>query len=364
VPYEPFPASAPHTADNWINYAVPSLERILADDLHAGFDRALAWGRVGSLISAAMEVLIAAREDLIRVWVVEFSSAALRFTGEVDNLHTQMQQISDASFSNKPTLVRALESFESSRSEIMKLANEWSFNAIQEKGSVVGDSAVASTTVRDWRQVLNDRAHQYLQASDQAAFEESQALQVPDDFRTGILDTFGASKPPDGIGPGYAVPGNGATGAKLTKGSINAGGIGEPVVGQSPIPTQHPMPHGVAPGDGFVSEGGEAGSAMPVVGPVRRYITDPDLDGSTARSRPTDSYDRAHGSELGGNHPVDAMPMVGGIGPTASDKARTRRRRSSQPARWQTLGGIPGVLLPANVEAVHDPGPGVLGIDR
>jgi len=367
MPHEPFPPVAPYSVDSWANYAVPGLERILAEDLNAGFDRALAWGRVGSLISAAMEALKVARENLADAWTAESSSAALRFVEEVDNLRGQMQQISDAAWSNKPILVRALESFEGSRSEIIKLANEWRFNATQERGSVTGDSVIANTSAQAWRQSLNDRAHQYLQASDEAAFEESQALRVPADFRAGSLDAFSTGKSGNSVDLGNGPLGDGVID---TSSQIASSGPGSPpVAGQgsasSRDPWVAPVFDGVIAGDGFVSGVGAVGGAVSGRGPGQHYTTGPDrADEPSLRSLPLDSPDRVRAANPDDNYPLGAMPMVGGIGAAASGRTRARRRGSSQPERWQTLSGVPGVLLPANVETVHDPGPGVLGIDR
>jgi hypothetical protein len=54
------------------------------------------------------------------------------------------------------------------------------------------------------------------------------------------------------------------------------------------------------------------------------------------------------------------MPTAGGPG----SGGRRRTRRSLADVTWAVPAGGPPVLIPASDHDVHDPGPGVIGIDR
>ena len=55
------------------------------------------------------------------------------------------------------------------------------------------------------------------------------------------------------------------------------------------------------------------------------------------------------------------MPMSGASGGSGG---RRRSRRSLADVTWAMPAGGPAVLIPASDHDVHDPGPGVIGIDR
>jgi hypothetical protein len=57
----------------------------------------------------------------------------------------------------------------------------------------------------------------------------------------------------------------------------------------------------------------------------------------------------------------NGMPMLGGTG-GASGRRRTRRAVAD--VTWVMPAGGPAVLIPESEHNLHDPGPGVIGIDR
>jgi len=365
MPNEPILPAIPIPVDAWINYQVPTLTQILADDLDPAFDRALAWGRVGSLMSVAMGSLVAAIDLLNEVWIMESSSAALRFSEEVGTLQAQMHQISDTANSNKEIVNRAAESFDKSRSEIILLAREWEFNVTQESGSMRIGSTVSGALLESWRTDLNNKAHMALEASDRAAFEESQALHVPDDFRTGSLDPFNG-KLSSGVEP---IPGVSNPASKILRSDQPK----DLIANRDPSGNYlHPESDSSAP-DGLGAKG-RLGSSLSVTTAVPALA--PHL-----QNRTTTSYTEGRAPQAGSTIPsalpdgisapglVDhglpgGIPMIGGVGSASSGRNGSRRRGNSQAERWQTKSGAPGVLLPAYVEPIHDAGPGVLGVDR
>ncbi len=81
------------------------------------------------------------------------------------------------------------------------------------------------------------------------------------------------------------------------------------------------------------------------------------VDGPGATLSPGESEARMSGSSAG----EDMMPIAGSSGGSGG---RRRSRRSLADVTWAMPAGGPAVLIPASDHDVHDPGPGVIGIDR
>jgi len=361
-------------SDDWANYEVPALAQILSGDLGAGFDRALAWGRVGGLSADALDSLMAAADELARSWSLETSRAAQRFLDEVATLVARTRNVSEAAYANKSILTRALESFEASRKEVVALADEWSFNASQEQGSMYGDSIAPDGTSRMWRDAFNARAHLTLKASDRAVYDDSRVLQSAD---PSIRESFhsidsdssqrhGGQSNVDEDSLGIVSSRN-LRSAPPALGSQDRSPFGRIPIDQSTMP---PTSDGVIGGEGL----GRPGTA-PESGFTGRAIDGQVARGSSADGAPqaSDPEVPVHKPSMGRGSPmVDGLreqyPIGGlgyGAGVSGSSTSRSRpRRRRTQSEPWLTASGVPGVLLPAPSEVVHDPGKGVLGIDR
>lgn len=85
--------------------------------------------------------------------------------------------------------------------------------------------------------------------------------------------------------------------------------------------------------------------------------------GSGATLQPGEGATLAPGESSTGSRSLGdgTMPMSGGAGGSGG---RRRTRRSVADVTWAMPSGGPAVLIPTSEHDVHDPGPGVIGIDR
>src|ERR1051326_7634554 len=129
----PLPAPPPFV-DAWTNYEVPVLAQILADDLSPAFDRVLAWGTVGGIMRDAADSLARIVAVLSETWDPVLDRAAGRFVQEAEILVGRLRSVADDAAANKPIVNRAVESFEGSRAEVLRLHEEWVVREGFEKG--------------------------------------------------------------------------------------------------------------------------------------------------------------------------------------------------------------------------------------
>jgi hypothetical protein len=83
--------------------------------------------------------------------------------------------------------------------------------------------------------------------------------------------------------------------------------------------------------------------------------------GSGATPQPGEGATLVPGESSTGSGSLGDGPMSGGAGGSGG---RRRTRRSVADVTWAMPSGGPAVLIPTSEHTVHDPGPGVIGIDR
>ena len=193
-------------------------------------------------------------------------------------------------------------------------------------------------------------------------------------------------------GGGGSLPGEpGAT----APGGPGVGGVpGRPGSGAVGIPGEAGFAGERVPGTGFTSVGGfAASSGGQVLGrdgtlrPGRSLASGPEFGGTEfgggvgptaadgtlrpgAASRsayvdgPGATLSPAESSEGSISAGSSADGMVPTTGTSGGSVGRRRNRRRLADITWPIPAGGPAVLIPASDHDVHDPGPGVIGIDR
>jgi hypothetical protein len=374
--------------DRWTNYEVPVLAQILAGDLEDGFERALAWGTVGGIMRDAADSLARVVSVLSETWDPVVDQAAHRFVQEAEILVARLRSVADDAASNKPIVNRAVTSFESSRSEVLRLHDEWVVREAEEQGSVFRDGALAGERSGEWRDSYNARAYEVLQRSDAEAFQEARALVAPSKEQREPLTTDPIDDPIQGGSNGSHLYGGG-------RGLDPGGGIVRPGTSTDSNlpPVQDPSidthassrnQHSMVENDislpviGGAVATGELGAG--VLGRGRRYANvagdsrrrgsnRQEIENGTNRLQGRPNEDGAPPGPLndrGRNdqYPVGGVPLTGALVPPTQNRRRSARQRNSEGEPWRMAAGVPGVLMPDLSEPNHDPGKGVIGIDR
>jgi hypothetical protein len=242
--------------------------------------------------------------------------------------------------------------------------------------------------------------------ADRAAYDYATNLRAPDPFTASGYDTYtsaghglsvgqvardesagsgsgtGASTSTQSTGnPGWAGPpgGSDTVGPILSGGSPQSGGppsSGAP--GVPGAPSDGPPNGGTRPADPWVwprpvsPVSGVSGPGLPEqhrIGGSARSGRGPGTGEWDDAARPgaagQPATGRGGGAAANANEAGHGVFGPGGIGGSGTGGASRRRRSQGVPyAEWVVPKGVPPVLQAPPEPAEHDPGPGVIGIDR
>jgi hypothetical protein len=304
----------------WENYNVPDLAGVLTENLGPAWDQVRAWYDTAGMAGSYVDALRRFRENLGKVWPAERSPAAKAYLAQLDSLIASVDDVRDAASGNGEALNGVLSALEGARTGMDRLLAEWK----RHEAVAVSAGQRPDYWGRDQpRQVeLNQKAQQQMHELDAA---------------TGLVLSGGpgpGSAPasvaaPISAGPTPGSPSSGSLWIDTPAGRVLRAGA---VIGMRPPPPAA----GSAGADGARPGGRPSSTAS-----------------SAAPGEPVGAGERAANGMLGG------APYGG-----AARAGRDRRGRRSEPyVEWEVPKGVPPVLEPGP-EPTHDPGPGVIGIDR
>jgi hypothetical protein len=363
----------------WSKYSVPDLAEILDEDLSVAWSQADAWGETHDLVSRHREVLQQARTTLASVWPPERSPAAAMFFGVLDELIASMGEMQDVAVTNQGAVIGVLASLEQAQATVGELHATWE--------SFVSSPAAEAPNATDVVNGLNQQAQDQMRTTDQAVFEYANRLTVPTPYSPpGRVEPESTPvSAGDQAGQGRTQSGSGSrlpvrpptipslrhpaatpasdVGSVLSGGPRDSQNTGHP--GSGGLPTGEQIGRdrpAAAPaiGSWFVTTpGGRALRAGAVIGDPSHGVPKPSQEGQRSlRSGIAGIEDEANGRRVN---------PVGGLlgGPLSSAMSRERRRRRAMPldTEWEVRRGVRPILEPGP-EPHHDPGPGVIGIDR
>lgn len=367
---------------DWTPYEVPAIAGFLDEDLSDAWSQVQTWDQTHELVFGHRDVLRRTRDSLASAWPPERSPAAQAFFSVLDELIASMDEMQGVAATNGSSLRGILTSLAATKRTVDGLHEQW--NATDAVEGAKGDYYDGGFKVD-----LNQQAWSTMRANDQAMIEYYPYLGTPTPYmppgQGGVEGpTTPVSDSPDGssaAGAGSrgrsgtrppAIPPlqkSGPTGDSppLLSGAATgpAGGPGDTGTGSPSVPGAPAAlglgGSGPSGGTWFVSTsagrtlrtGGVIGStpadADAVVGPGRQG---PGIAG-TAQEREVSRSVNPGGGVLGGQVSAGAHGV------------RRERKRSLPPdTEWEVRKGVPPVLLPPPEPTRHDPGPGVIGIDR
>jgi hypothetical protein len=365
---------------DWTPYDVPKLAEFLDEDLSAAWSQARTWTQTQELVSSHRDVLRRTRDSLARAWSPERSPAARAFFAVIDELVASMDEMQDIAVTNGASLRGILTSLAAARNTVDGLHEQWKATEAVElpKGEYYDGS---------FKLDLNQQAQSTMRATDQAVIEYYPYLSAPTPYQPPRrADPPWTPVPADSGGSGAGGGPRGRAGPRPPAippvPPLARPGSSEP----SPVLSGSPTgPPGGAPSGSPGSPGGSgaplapgatppdpAGGSWFVATPAGRALRAGGVIGEP--DPPVGRTGQARGSGVaGGASPEDgstrAVGPVGGMlgGPVGGGTAgvrRERRRTLPSDTEWEVREGVPPVLLPPPEPTEHDPGPGVIGIDR
>jgi hypothetical protein len=386
----------------WESYDVPYLAGVLTENLGPAWNQVRAWYDTAGMAATYLDALRRFREDLAKVWPPERSPAAKAYLAQVDSLIASVDDVRDAASGNGEALNGVLSSLEGAKPQMQRWLEEWQQN--EAAASSASQQPEYWTPGQPWQVELNQKAQQHMHELDAAVFPYQSRMRSPQPWVSPRVDRGDDQGVPAG-GSGDSAGGSGGGGTSARDGSVrppsippvpplDSGGPGPgpaggpppassgpvltggpgpaPGLGSSPAPGDMPVAVGPVPGSApsgslwVDTPAGRALRAGAVIGmPPPPAAGSAGADGARPGGRPSGaSSSAAVGEPIGASERTGNGMLGGGAYGGAPRSGRDRRGRRSEPyVEWEVRKGVPPVLEPGP-EPTHDPGPGVIGIDR
>jgi hypothetical protein len=370
------------------------------------------WTTASQLFVDLSQSLDTAVSNLQQHWPPVPGSAAEVFMGRLTDLVTAMKQDAWNAFWIGSSLNNITQRLADTKNKVMDVHYEYQkqqsqdpMSAIGLDGSLVGDFLnVLPGIDESWRQTLPNQARQIMTDSDRALAVTVSFMPVVQPYTPDFIDVTG-TLPPVRPAP-HSGGGGGGSASGVFRPAVVPPSIGgaffpdptgsaptdhsDPILAGSPLPG--PLPTGGGPSTspgpavGPVGAipgifGGPAGftGRLPGAGgfgPGAAAVSEP-IAGSGQAARPAAASEGAAGEESALGRGVGANGiMAGGVGgrPVSGRSATRsggrpglwtarRRKESDRKDPWAVAHGVPAVLEP-DEPTDHDPGPGVIGLDR
>ena len=366
----------------WGRYEVPQLAGFLSEDLEAGWGHAVAWSGTAELADTYRARLQGVRDGLAAVWPPERSAAAAVYLGRLDSMIASLADVNETASVNYRALGGVLDALQGARAKIYELDDRYQ----------KADAAA--------RAVLNQQAQQHMSEADDVVVSHYGQLTSPKPYDpTRRVDPPAVEVDAGSDGGAARTPRtSGSDGMRSPSvserysGTPSGGGAqvgGSPVlastpaaldVGSSGLRAGAPAPGGLPDAGPGVGAGswmvntpqGRVLRAGAVIGmpsgepasPVPRWSGAVPEGGGPARPARAGSGSAAGLAGEPGEAASKGQGFLGGMGAGAGARSGQRRVRRSEPyVQWEAPTGVPPVIEPPP-ERPHDPGPGVIGIDR
>jgi hypothetical protein len=379
--------SYPGGCVDWSRFAVPALAGFLDEDLGPGWAQVTAWWHAHDLTVEHLGVMRQARAAVVAAWPPSVNQAAAAYVDQLDGLLASMENMRVAAEANARALSGILTVLTQARNTVDELHEQWKQQPSTWETTALTVASVLSGNGQNVADVqalnihrasLNTQAQAVMRAADQSAYEYlPQLVVVPPRQSSGVFS--GPSAPSDDSGSHGGSP-------RPTRGPAIP--LAKPPADVAPSPQggQPLLSGGGTVGGGTSIDTGSAHTAPgsdTVPGPAdRSSVSGPWVQTAVGRvlrsgavlGAPPEVEARSSvGTRAAGNtesadrplaNSVETEAPLWGIGAGAGRQA-SRQYHRTMPAdtEWHVARGVPPVLEPGP-EPVHDPGPGVIGIDR
>ncbi|GII21012.1 hypothetical protein [Planosporangium mesophilum] len=413
---------------NWAAYDLPVLWNSIKDEGRPeNYEQGTSWQRTYELLAYHMSELQRCRDDLAAKWPRDQSPAAGVFLDYIDNLMGSMKQMSEDALANSSAVTGISTALLTARGEIKKLNDQWQEYEHKEKNpdKLLGFIPLGADVPDDWRKDLRNQAAKHMVEADTQVFQHTSKMVVPEVYQGPPY--FDSSWTPDSASGTSSAPGGGAGGGSRVGGAgwarppvippptmpdpsfaesptggaaapVLSGGTSAPIAPPAPTPPAPPIAPAPPPGvitpplmpfpggptsstggavpaqrsggsapvragagsrAGGMAPGGVIGGAPPAgrpaaAGGARANPVGGVIGGGNAAGGPRTAA-------AGGNAMSGGAPVGGRRGPNDRD-GEGNRFDPDDP--WAVAEGVPGVLAPNLEREQHEPGPGVIGIDR
>jgi len=377
----------PYTATDWSGFDVPSIAGMLADDQGDAWDQVTAWRAAYETISDHRSQLTRARAELADAWPPHSSPAAASYLNYVESLEYSMSATAEIAITNSSALLNILDALNYARSVVNGLHDQWRAHVVQDADTVaVTTHSPSDTASAAWAEHLNAQAHQTMTETDHIVFTNAQRLQPPVVMQ---VPSYGESvrEVPAPHTPRHALSGSGqqsmqphtadprldspetALPGRATSLRTKQDETHPTILGQH---TEAASSNNEATERGASVSAAAVGLGAGVIGqaragvssePIKAQSTIDEVQPSPDAGIKTGSTRNAAVSGSASERNLDEPGFLP-ASPQPSPQPETRKRRRSN-RRWEAPRHPDGTISPYTVqEPIHDPGPGVIGVDR
>lgn len=375
----------------WWNFDLPSMWAMLeSEDVTRASEQAVAWNSTYDLLSGHATHLQSLRDTLAERWPPERSEASAIFLDYLDRLIESVHPASFASANNATALSDLIGTLTDAKARVRPLYEQWQANANSGKPDPKA------------QKMLNDQAASIMYQTDETVYQQGERFVVPPEYEptshevestTPFLPStaFGSTAvggPASSAIPLTSVQAPDASAAPSpdTGAPILSGGVAAPPVQGvilPELPTPQPSSIETPAGAGLVPGlviGLGMNNALDSFGVGGARFAGSGMSGSTSGLRSSsigvaesrslgtangESVQRSASTVPSGGEAARAPGGMGGmLGGTGSASRRRRLEGGEAYTEWPVAGGGPAVLRPPRESDDHDPGPGVIGIDR
>ncbi|MEV4511843.1 hypothetical protein AB0K00_23095 [Dactylosporangium sp. NPDC049525] len=364
-------------AESYRRWRLPQLWQMVAADSPANtYLHLTTLRRQQAALETQRDRLRTLRDQLAEAWPPEKSEAATAFIQRVNDMIRAMSETANGAAEVRSRVTLIAEALDQARAELAPLVEQYQRTADQ-ADQRVGEQA---------RKRLDEHARRILMAADAAVVEPAAGLNV-------VLPTYKRISLPTAVAsPPVTTNGSSSGGASGGSASRSVTGFASPrfdppAVTIDPAEDQEVLlaagtaddvGHGVIPPLAATADGARtlaSAVSAPSLGPGRILGAVP-RPGPGVPNGPGTQMNGVISSASGGvpfggrasgitGSAVRPLGSAGGRQDTSSAQYASRRRASQdgQDELWTVPSGVSAVIEPPATRP-HDPGPGVLGIDR
>jgi hypothetical protein len=387
---------------NWDHYGVRQIwEMIKEESTRIGEQQAGAWRNTAAICEEQAAQMEKAATQLAETWIPSPGSAAEAFQVWIRRFTMSMRQSAEVARTNAEVITDITYQLTFARDRINSLVIQGIDNKYAEEHQwlpkLAGHSALEPSGIplppEGWRDSLDEQARTIMTHTETTIIAQTERVRPTPSFKV-VPPIDEGQPPPDSTGGSSAWSFSGAGSGRSIEPPIfplSAAGVREST-GHDPIPVGLGSDAPVLDGSGSTSPtttpvgafgptswfpssarvttpAGEAWAPGAVIGAPRP-------GGTASGGRPqTDPRHPPAGAPRSGSAGMPMAPMVpppaaGRVGASslaAGGRANSSGRRRGRPDLddpWAVPQGGPAILEPRAEPEKHDPGPGVIGIDR
>lgn len=367
---------------DWTGYDVPTIAAMLTEDHSRAWDQVTAWRTSYALITDERVRITTARAELEAAWPPAHSTASAVFFEAVDGLVRSMGETAEAALTNSNALSGVLAALAEAKTKVDTLHSTWRARASSSTPQENYPATAADPTA--WQRDLNAQAHQIMTTTDQTIFENARRLVHVAPIYALTYDTFTPIR--TGQAEQNVITSMSAAGHQSFKIGIQANRFSNYLKDKPSITpvdeidspqtefnissasqlTNKLMPGQISETRGSLITSGE--SEMLSASHNAAKAPSPSIVEAGSKSDGSGhigSSPKSTTSEGGSESAKPLDPIFPPLSSPTRAPGWAKKQRTGERQKWKLSKGVRSVIQPTmTATEIHDPGSGIIGVDR